>query len=56
MLIIQDGFAIVSEDEVKKPIWDYSHILANAQTATAKDAPKPKTAKAKREDFQLQLF
>lgn len=58
MLIIQDGFAIRYEDEVK-PTWDYSHLLATPTQPAAKpkkDEKPAKPKKAKREDFQMQLF
>lgn len=56
MLIIEDGFAIRYEDEVK-PTWDYSHLLATPTKPAAKKDEKPaKPKKAKREDFQMQLF
>lgn len=58
MLIIDDGFAIRYEDEVKPTTWDYSHLLTPTQPAAKpkKDEKPAKPRKAKREDFQLQLF
>ena len=62
MLIIDDGFAIryEYEDEKKPAPWDYSHLLENEPLPFG--TPKPteptpaKPRKAKREDFQMQLF
>ena len=64
MLIIEDGFAIryEIEDETKPTARDYSHLTDadplpfRTPTKATEPTTRAKPKKAKREDFQMQLF